>query len=244
MMFVSGPRSGSADGHQDRVSAIEASCRFLGSYTGPDGEPVVRLAQALPEPQETWSVEAFVGAGFTTIGTLSYLRRPIRAAAAPEAPQWPAGVEVRVVQGVGPGDPDRAALIRALERTYEATLDCPGLCGLRETEDVLESHRATGAFDRALWRLVLFNGEPHGCMLLNRCPEQGTVELVYLGLSPALRGRRIGSKLLESGLALLAPRDGAHVVCAVDQRNDPAMRLYERAGFRAFASRTALVRPV
>ena len=32
-------------------------------------------------------------------------------------------------------------------------------------------------------------GAPAGCMLLNRCPEQRVVELVYIGLAPGLRGR-------------------------------------------------------
>jgi ribosomal protein S18 acetylase RimI-like enzyme len=32
------------------------------------------------------------------------------------------------------------------------------------------------------------------------------------------------------------------MTCAVDLRNEPALRLYERAGFRAFSRRVALVR--
>ena len=149
-----------------------------------------------------------------------------------------------IAEGLRPGDPDRAALIRALDRTYEATLDCPELCGLRDTADVLESHRSTGVFDPALWWLVFLNEQPHGCMLLNRCPDHGTVELVYLGLSPELRSRRIGSRLLELGLAAIDSTGGTPITCAVDLRNAPALRLYGRLGFREFGRRVALVRPI
>src|SRR6186997_1299624 len=61
-------------------------------------------------------------------------------------------------------------------------------------------------------------------MLLNRCPDHDSVELVYLGLSPELRGKRIGSALLQLGLSRLAGSPADHVACAVDLRNAPARR--------------------
>ena len=88
-------------------------------------------------------------------------------------------------------------LLEALESSYQDTLDCPELCGLRETPDVLDSHRSTGVFDPALWWMVHVNGQARGCALFNRCPEQRTIELVYLGLSPELRGRGLGKWLLR-----------------------------------------------
>jgi ribosomal protein S18 acetylase RimI-like enzyme len=202
----------------------------------------VKLVQALPEPPEPWAVQAFVDAGFVKVGDLAYLRRPMWPPLVIPAPTWPEGVTVRNVEGVKPGDPDRAVLIEALDRSYEQTLDCPELCGLRETSDILESHRATGVFDRNFWWLVLLHGVAHGCVLLSRCPDQGSVELVYLGLSPALRGKRIGSRLLEMGIARLGGAPGEHLTCAVDMRNEPARRLYQRTGFTEFGRRVAMVR--
>lgn len=203
---------------------------------------MIRLAQALPEPDEPWAVTAFVDAGFRRVGDLVYMRRPFTEPLAPGDETWPDGVAIRRVTGF---DADRAALIEALDKTYRDTLDCPELCGLRETADVLDSHRATGIFDPGLWWVVTLKGRPQGCILLARAPEHRSVELVYLGLSPELRGRGMGAKLLRLGLSHLgADVDADFMACAVDLRNAPALRLYERFGFREFGRRVALVRAI
>jgi mycothiol synthase len=124
------------------------------------------------------------------------------------------------------------------------TLDCPELCGLRETRDVLDSHRSAGRFDPALWWMVRREGKPAGALLLNPSPAQGHVELVYLGLAPELRGCGVARRLMLTGLSALAGRAERDVTLAVDTRNTPALRLYESLGFRPFARRTALVRPI
>jgi mycothiol synthase len=242
MLMLSGPWSGDEEREcAERVSCLDAACAF---FAGPECGRDVKLAQALPEPSEPWSVRAFVAAGFVKVGDLAYMRRPLWPPLVAPEPPWPEGVVVRNVKGVGPREPDRAALLEALNRSYEETLDCPELCGLRETEDILESHRATGVFDSKLWWLVLWQGEPHGCMLLSRCPDHNSVELVYLGLSRELRGKRMGSRLLEWGIARLGAVTAESLTCAVDLRNGPARRLYERAGFREFGRRVAMVRRI
>ncbi len=246
MLMISGPQepgaAPAARQQEERVLAIEEACRFLaGGRTNGRG-PEVCLAQALPEPNEPWAVEAFVGAGFTRLGELAYMRRRLPGEPLDDVTEWPAGITVRNVRSVGTGEPERALLIRALERTYEDTLDCPGLCGLRETTDVLESHRATGEWDGSRWWLVFDGDEPHGCVLLSHCPEQRSVELVYLGLSKRLRGKGLSRRLLSMAIARLGDIDADHVACAVDTRNAPAIRLYESLGFATATSRVALVR--
>lgn len=246
MMMLSGPDRAPAQDAQraERVACLHAAC----SHLGEERIPPLCLAQALPDPADTWAVDALREAGFTWVGELSYLRRDLPGAPiAQEArlPRWPEDVTVRTVTAIGdsahPG-PDRAAVLEAMDRSYEGTLDCPELCGLRETEDVLESHRATGEWDPKLWWLVFLEGRPHGCMLLNLCPDQSSAELVYLGLSPRLRGRGLGARLLNMGLAHLEGSGATHVACAVDLRNAPALALYRRAGFASFARRVGLVR--
>lgn len=222
----------------DRVAALRAACAEL---------PGVRLAQGLVEPQEEDLGRAYSEAGFTRLATLDYLRRdlPRRGGLGSGGPTvvWPEGVRVRSLADLGQPAGD-AALAQALEGSYEQTLDCPGLCGLRAVEDVIESHRAVGVYDPALWWLVEIDDRPSGCMLVSRCPLQGTVELVYLGLSPRARGRGLGRGLLEMAVARLAERGGQErtFACAVDQGNTPALRLYSGAKFRVFASRVAFVR--
>jgi mycothiol synthase len=238
-MVLSGPGT-DAQGHAERVTALGAACADLARPERVGGR-VIRLAQALPEPDEPWAVKAFLESGFTKVGDLIYMRRPTAEPLAAEPVCWPPGVLVRQVTSL---EADRGLIIEALDRSYKDTLDCPELCGLRETADVLESHRATGAFDPKLWWLAILDGRPHGCILFARAPEQRSIELVYLGLSPELRGRGVGAMLLRQSLAQVAAFEADHVACAVDDRNEPALRLYRRFGFREFGRRVALVRPV
>lgn len=258
MLVLSPPPAGHQDWLGDdavqraeRAACVSRACRALAAFEG-ERNTRIAIAQALPDPSEPWAVAAFLEAGFTHIADLVYMRRPlvVRPAGADarpapgHEPPWPDGVAVRNVRGVAPGEPDREALIEALERSYDGTLDCPGLCGLRSTADVLDSHRATGRWDARHWRLVFLHNRPRGCLLLTHCPDHDGVELVYLGLSKDLRGRGLARRLLFFGLSAIAHVDADHVACAVDTRNAPALRLYKGLGFTVSASRVALVKPI
>jgi ribosomal protein S18 acetylase RimI-like enzyme len=228
MLFCSAP--GRQADAQEVASLVDAACS---SRPGPE------LVQALLETGTPTLETALVGAGFTRIGTLQYLRRPWREAPGADGGAWPEGVEVRPWR---PGDDH--TLAEALEASYEETRDCPELHGMRRTSDVIESHRSTGRWDPRLWWLVLDAGAPRGALLLNPCPDHGNTELVYLGLAPSLRGRGLAGRVLTMGLAALATRKHRTVACAVDARNAPARKLYESFGFRLFAERIAFVRAV
>ncbi len=227
MLFTSQPRKEAEE--RELAQVIDAACADLRG---------VKIVQGLLEPDEAGPLAAALGAGFTRLSDLLYLqRRWSEPEAAPTA--WPDDVTVMNAQ---PGDD--AALGEALERSYIDTLDCPELCGMREIGDVLESHRATGAHDPALWWVVRHHGRPSGALLLNPCPTQGHTELVYLGLAPELRGRGLARGLMAMGLRAVGVRSERTVTCAVDARNEPAIGLYQRLGFAEFARRVALVRPI
>jgi len=205
--------------------------------TGSDHAQGMTLTQTLLEAQESKIRQAAELAGFRWVGDLLYMRRPWKPLREP-ARALPEGVEAtNWKQG------EDAALIEALERSYEGTLDCPELCGMRSGADVLESHRATGAFDPNLWWIVRKEGRPRGALLLNPCPASGHTELSYLGLAPELRGQGVAGALLATGIERLRGREERTVMCAVDERNVPARRVYERFGFSSAGRRTALVRP-
>lgn len=240
--MLSDPESSTwSHGHVERVACIGAACAHLAAA---DGDRVTRLVQTLPEPQQEWAVWAFADAGFQKVGDLAYLRRDMQPLEPPASQSWPDGVTVRNVRGMRPGDEDRGLLIEALDRTYEDTRDCPELCGLRETGDVLDSHQCTGEWSPRLWWLVFHEAQPHGCVLFNRVPEQGSVELVYLGLSPRLRGKGLGGRLMTMGLEAALRTDATQVTCAVDLRNAPALKLYGGLGFKEFGRRVAMVKPI
>lgn len=202
----------------------------------------IKVVQALPEPSETWAIAAYEAAGMTSVGELVYLRRRARAADATEPPpSWPGGVTVRPLAKLStPAEIDR--LSAAMEASYVDTRDCPELCGLRATADIIASHQSVGVFDPRTWWIVERDAEPLGCLLLSRSPDFGTMELVYIGLAPCLRGGGLGSMLLRFGLGQAARLAPAHdMTCAVDARNLSAVKLYERFGFEQFAARRPFV---
>lgn len=253
MVFLSGPGPARVCGtseiqSNERAAAVEAA---LDGCWERHGEGV-RLAQALTEPHEVWAHTALEAAGFQRIADLAYLGRDLKLGEAapllskedrtvrdPGGP-WPEGIAVRALRSA---QADEAALRRALEASYEATLDCPELAGLRRITDIIASHKAVGRFDPDLWWIVEREGTPEGCVLLNHCPDQACTELVYIGISPLLRGLGLGHRLLRCAIAAAAGRDH-ELRCAVDMRNHPARRMYDRAGFEERGQRRAFVAPL
>ncbi|MBL0926657.1 MAG: GNAT family N-acetyltransferase [Phycisphaerales bacterium] len=231
MVFTSNPRRPAEEFELGAV--IARGCDDVGG---------ARLGQTLLDLTETGARSAFGHAGFRELARLAYMRRERPGPGELDglaSRELPADVEMTPWRTGNDGD-----LLAALAASYVDTLDCPELCGLREPADVLESHKRTGAFDQHLWWVVRHQGRPEGAVLLSPSPEQGTVELVYLGLGVGLRGKGLGSVLLARAMSRLVARTEQAVTLAVDLRNTPARRLYERLGFAEFAQRLAMVKPL
>lgn len=240
--------------HAERVACILAATDAL-SDPADAGLPFDQastpvIAQALLETKEHAGLAAFIDAGYLRVGQLAYLRANTTAATAdnnhlqPVPTYWPTGIRVLPLADLPEPDRDKA-IIQALERTYEGTLDCPELCGLRSTADVLDSHKSVGEFDPALWWIVMHDDQPAGCSLLNVNPPLQAAELVYFGLSQSIRGKGLASPLLRLSMAAACRSKRAtikSVLCAVDLRNTPALRLYKRAGFEQTQVRIPLIR--
>lgn len=196
------------------------------------------LVQALVDPRLELESAALEQAGFQHLAELSYLERAVPRIRPPQPPA-PPGVRM------DPWDPsERQLLLELLQATYEDTLDCPGLTGLRSGEDVLDGHMRGGRFDPSLWTILRIDGRPAGVLLLNATPQAGCVELSYLGLARGARGRGLGRLLLERAFRLAAGREEPRMVLAVDDQNAPALRLYEAAGFRRTLRRRAYIHPL
>jgi ribosomal protein S18 acetylase RimI-like enzyme len=203
----------------------------------------VRIAQILFEPSQRWTHEVCQAAGMISVGTLDYLRMDyglVRNMTTWD--DWEEGIQVRSFQDLAS---DEDLLAAALEASYEGTLDCPELCGMRTMPDVIASHRSTGVFDASRWWVLMHNDQPRGCCLLSHCPANESVELVYLGLCPTVQGRGLGIKLLSHALKSLRIKDTVNeVTCAVDRRNIPAGKVYLSLGFKRFDARCGYVRPI
>jgi ribosomal protein S18 acetylase RimI-like enzyme len=66
--------------------------------------------------------------------------------------------------------------------------------------------------------------------------------LVYLGLAPAARGRKLGEVMMRQALAATSQCKQAKLCLAVDARNAPALKLYYRHGMQRIGSKLALLR--
>ncbi len=202
------------------------------------GSAVV-LGQALLEPRDQVMRKTFVEGGFCMLANLAYLERHLPAARDRVEVAWPSNARVTAY-----AEQQRASFEEALERSYEATTDCPGLCGIRATSDILNGHQATGEFDPSLWTLLLVDDMPAGVLLLNPSPAANAVELVYLGVAKAARGAGLGRRLLQHGMNLVCGRTERAITLAVDENNTAARTLYQSMGFRTTLRRLAMIRRV
>ncbi len=119
-----------------------------------------------------------------------------------------------------------------LQATYEGSLDMPELEGARGLDDILAGHQASGLFVPGRWRLGRVPGEPEAAavLLMAGAPGRDVWEVVYLGLTPAARGRGLGRAAIRHALGL-ARGHASYLDLAVDLRNTPAVRLYRSCGF-------------
>lgn len=267
MLFVTGaelPLLGQGDGCgrlsvgsepswliEHRAQIIASACgQLFEANRAATAHGEIRMLQALLDPQQVALAASHAQAGFTKLAQLGYLRATLpRANSVP-----PAAAQSRKLASLAPGITVRsmadlgaqgdAHLTAALEQTYIQTADCPALCGLRRSSDVIASHRSVGHYDPTMWTIVYQNSLPSGCVLLSVCTDDGAVELVYLGLGPALRGRGLGRELLALAMQGLALGGQRTLACAVDLANAPALRMYQTAGFKRFAARDAFILPV
>ncbi len=192
--------------------------------------------QSLLNPGDDGEQRALEAAGFHRLATLDYMQRSVPKAVEPAV--WPDDVTGETYR-----ESLRPAFTHALELTYEQTLDCPALHGMRQTDDVLAGHMAAGVFDAKLWLLLRIAGEVAGVMLLNRIPAQDSVELVYFGLAPHARGRGLARLLLQHGMRLCSEQGVSTLTLAVDRDNAPAVRLYHECGFYRIARKDAWIMP-
>jgi mycothiol synthase len=131
----------------------------------------------------------------------------------------------------------------AIMASYEASLDCPALNGVRDIEDVIEGHKASGVFDPRHWQILCEGERLLGVLLLADTGRGGeAIELVYLGLARAARGRKLGEVMMTRAMGIVAAYGYQRLTLAVDARNVPALKLYYRQGMNRVASKLALMR--
>jgi GNAT superfamily N-acetyltransferase len=188
----------------------------------------VKVCQSFAPTGDRADRPALERTGFARVTTVVHLRRELDPG--------------RVRRGVDPAacplalDPftpaDLPVFTDTLLATYEGSLDCPELTGTRTPADLVSGFRGPPTVRPDWWFLARRGGEPVGVVMLDLGVEPGVVELNYLGLVPAARGRGWGDWLVRFAARAAVADDARAVSLSVDARNTPARRLYERHGFR------------
>ena len=195
----------------------------------------VHLIQGLLDPEQHAQRRVMEDAGFFHLADLVYMQRG--------AERSPAQIDLSDMDLLlSPWSEDwRGLFARAIESSYEQTLDCPGLLGLRRIDDVIDGHMGMGRFDPQMWFVLHRGDEPAGVMLMNEVTHRQAYELVYLGLTPPYRGKGLARRLLRYGLGRVSEKRGTSLLLAVDKENTPALRLYRREGFGVTGYKCAML---
>ncbi len=194
------------------------------------------LVQVMMEPADAAGKTVFAEAGLSQLATLNYMERkpPVH------APEFALPSDLRLLPY---GAETHGLFAEAIVRSYEQTLDCPTLSGMREVGDIIAGHKGAGHFDPQLWGVVVDGaGKAMGCLLLGEIPARACLETVYLGLVPESRGRGLGRILMQRVLAIASRRHYEVTTLAVDAANTPALGLYRRCGYVSVAQRIAMIR--
>ncbi len=236
MLFISEARATTAT----REATTELIRHVIAETNGRN----LSLLQCLLKVNDSENAAVLSDCGFHDLAELLYLEwhadpaRPV-SGTEPQRANQPGEFE-----WVTYGQHSHADFADTIAASYIESLDCPGLLGLRDIEDVIEGHKAAGRFDPDLWFLARMRGENTGCILFVANPIREAFELAYLGVRPEYRRCGIGRLLVQRGLGETTARGCSVMTVAVDANNAPALKLYTDLGFRVTTSRRAFILPL
>ncbi len=187
-------------------------------------------AQAILMPEEENAARVLLRHDFHFLTTLTYLLHPLT--------DLPSSAARGVA--LAPYHPDEHSVFtQTLMASYEETLDCPELNGLRDVDQILEGYREIDGWQPSWWRLIHVQGQPIGVLLhaVNRDLPRPVWELLYFGLIPEARSQGWGQAALCQLLNEASRQGAAHLLLGVDDRNLPALQLYGRMGFEPWEQR-------
>jgi ribosomal protein S18 acetylase RimI-like enzyme len=185
-----------------------------------------KIVQTLLAPQDL-AATSLLRNGFEHVTALWYLRHDL------DLPVGDLRAPARLrLDPYNPADPDE--FHRTLLRTYEGTLDCPEINGVRTIEEIIAGHQAQGRFDPGRWWLARDGSSPVGVVLVNDPGDPFTWEIAYIGIVPEARRRGHARELLLHVLIEARAAELREVTLSVDTRNRPARALYSRLNFEPY----------
>ena len=209
---------------EDRL--IEFTCGWL-------RQRGCKFAQVLLATQEPQLAEPLQRHGFRHVTILHYLQKTLEA-----QDDLPAlRLDYRTWSFV-----DAALFPQTLERSYRHTLDCPELNEVRDVEDVMAGYQAMPGYRPDRWWLAWQDDQAVGILITVELQEQQAWELLYVGLVPEARGRRLGQEMTRKAMHEAWSAGAERLTLTVDDRNAPARQTYAALGFEAFDRRAVLLR--
>lgn len=187
-----------------------------------------KLAQALLMPAEAHLGKSLLRNGFQAVTSLWYMRSKLDRLPDP-SPESSLQLASYCQEPL--------LFQETLLGSYEATLDCPEVNGVRTIEEVLEGHRAQGVRGPEDWWLARQRIKPVGVLLLAEMPEGECWDVSYIGVLPAARRQGLGRQLLSLAIQQVKQRGGRQLTLSVDARNKPACNLYQDMGFEPYEVR-------
>lgn len=185
----------------------------------------IQILQTTLAPEATLEADRYNQAGFQRLTQLIYMECDLTQPIARDVPKDEITWETYTAN-------NHEQFAKVIQETYIDSLDCVALNGVRNIEDIVASHRGAGKFNADHWLLARVAGEPMGVILLSYIPERWAYEVVYMGVLPAMRGRRFGATLLRRAIDLVREQAVNTLCLTVDMSNLPAQRLYREFGFR------------
>ena len=201
------------------------------------------LVQTMVEDGNDADLAMVQAAGFSPLARLAHMRLALARAAIDESPDLSPSLRSRFGE-VGWRSAEQFSmqeLGQVITATYEDSLDCPPLHGVRSIDDVITCHQASGVFRPKSWWIIDVGGAAAGCVLMNDSTAGYSAEIVYLGVAPRFRGQGLGRQMLRHAAADAKARRLESLELAVDDQNSYAKRLYESEGYRVTRRQWAYV---
>jgi mycothiol synthase len=185
-------------------------------------EQLVQFGQVIVHPLDAEFVGPLLKRGFRPVTRLHYLEHLLDRLPSPTT---------SLLSYSTYSEENRGVFHATLWRTYEGTLDCPELNGVRSIDEIIAGHVGQGHFRPERWRLAFAGDRPIGVAMATAVPDMAAWDLSYLGVVPEARRRGYGREL---AIGVLGQAQETHIqklIVAVDNRNQPALQLYHELGF-------------
>jgi ribosomal protein S18 acetylase RimI-like enzyme len=150
---------------------------------------------------------------------------------------WPPSVSLAGLSWIRAGQGSFSAVAELIQATFQGSLDCPALNGLRSAEETTQgfldgrSWDDVASVDGQPWWLLCHDSRPIGCCLVNQ-HSSDLCELAYMGLIQSWRGKQLGRILVEKAIESAKLKNARFLMSAVDSMNWPAVGLYQSHGFK------------